>query len=85
MDHDGAADVIVGCFNAKVYGFHFDGSPLAGWPVTVAGAARSSPALADLYGNDSLLEVAIASDGPTVYVIQGNGTFAPGWPRGKLR
>ncbi len=82
VDHDGAADVIVGCFNAKVYGFHFDGSPLAGWPVTVAGAARSSPALADLYGNDSLLEVAIASDGPTVYVIQGNGTFVPGWPRG---
>ena len=82
VDHDGGPDVIVGCFDAKVYGFHANGSPLAGWPVTVAGSVRSSPALADLYNNDGLLEVAVASDGPTLYVIRGNGTFAPGWPQG---
>ena len=81
VDHDGPADIVVGCNDSKVYGFHYDGSPLANWPVTVANSVRGSPALADLWNNDGLLEVAIASDGPTLYVIRGDGTFAPGWPQ----
>jgi hypothetical protein len=82
IDHDGPADIVVGCNDSKVYAFHADASPLTNWPVTVAGSVRSSPALADLWNNDGLLEVAIASDGPTIYVIRGDGTFAPGWPHG---
>jgi hypothetical protein len=82
IDHDGPADIVVGCNDTKVYAFHFDGSPLANWPVTVASSVRGSPALADLWNNDGLLEVAIASDGPTLYVLRGDGTFAPGWPHG---
>ena len=37
------------------------GTPLAGWPVTVANGVRSSPALADVAGNDGQLEVIVAS------------------------
>jgi len=81
IDRDGEGDIVVGGFDAKVHAFHADGTPLAGWPVTVAGAVRSSPALADLAGNDGWLEVAIASDGPTLSVIDNLGNFVSGWPQ----
>ncbi len=81
IDRDGAADVVVGCFDEKVHAFDADGTPLAGWPATVAGAVRSSPALADLAGNDGWLEVAVASDGPTLTVLDNNGAFVTGWPQ----
>ena len=81
VDRDGAADIVVGCYDQKVHGLKADGTPMAGWPVNVAGAARSSPALADLVGNDGFVEVAIASAGPTRYVFDGFGMYAPGWPK----
>ncbi len=81
VDRDGAADIVVGGFDQKVHAFHADGTPLAGWPVAVAGAVRSSPALADLAGDDGWLEVAVASDGPTLSVIDHLGNFVPGWPQ----
>jgi subtilisin family serine protease len=81
VDRDGAADIVVGCYDQKVYALHADATPLAGWPVTVVGAVRSSPALADLRDGDGWVEVAIASDGPTLYVIDHQGNFAPGWPQ----
>jgi hypothetical protein len=77
VDRDGSADIVVGDYGAKVHGYKADGTPMAGWPVTVANSVRSSPALADVVGNDGYLEVVIASDGPTIYVIDNLGQFAP--------
>ncbi len=81
MDRDGAPDIVVGSYDQKIYGFSASGMPLAGWPVSVFGSVRSAPALVDLVGNDGWLEAIVISDGPTVYVIRNDGSFAPGWPQ----
>ncbi|MGH7724816.1 MAG: S8 family serine peptidase [Candidatus Eiseniibacteriota bacterium] len=81
VDRDGAPDIVVGTYEQKIQGYNASGVPLAGWPVNVVGSVRSAPALVDLVGNDGWLEVVIVSDGPTVYAIQNDGTFAPNWPQ----
>ncbi|MGF1646809.1 MAG: FG-GAP repeat domain-containing protein [Kineosporiaceae bacterium] len=61
LDGDGAADVVVGGYDAKVRAFRGpDGSTAPGWPVIVNRGVNSSPAAADVDG-DGRPEVIVGS------------------------
>ena len=60
LDGDGHLEVVVGSDDGKVYAWHHDGTPVAGWPQTTGDVVDSSPALGDLDG-DGHLEVVVGS------------------------
>lgn len=69
LDGDGRPEIVVGCWDFRIYAFRWDGTLMPGWPPTpyagmgpgVRDTVWSSPALADLDG-DGKLEVIIGSD-----------------------
>lgn len=54
----------------KIYAWNCDGSPVDGWPASIRGQSRSSPALANL-DEDPALEVVVTADG----TLSAGGTF----------
>lgn len=64
IDGDGKPEIVVGTGDFyplrshHVYAFKCDGTQAAGWPVTVDGQVKGSPALADLDG-DGILDVVV--------------------------
>lgn len=89
LDGDGKPDIVVGTGNmdasmwdggkhpmrgTQVFAFHTDGSPLAGWPVTVGRNVTSSPAVGDVDG-DGKPEVAFVAEDGFLYVYRANGTL----------
>ena len=80
IDGDGHPEIVVGGgvyysgnVGRQVYAWHCDGSPVAGWPVTVEGQVFDSPALADLEGNGRL-DVVISDANANVYAFRGDGS-----------
>jgi FG-GAP-like repeat/FG-GAP repeat len=80
IDGDGCPEIVVGTGNStssggkQLFAWHNDGTPVAGWPVTLAGHPDGSPALADLDG-DNVLDVIATDDAAYVYGIKGDGTI----------
>lgn len=75
-------ETIVGSYDGKVNAWHADGTPVPGWPVTLAGLyIYSSPVVADLDG-DGNPEVVIGSfwDDSKVFAWHWNGQPVAGWP-----
>ncbi len=70
-----------------VYAFNTNGTPVPGWPFLTGSAQNpsevsSSLAVADLDGDgDEEIIFAAERDGGRVYVLNGNGTVVPGWPK----
>jgi hypothetical protein len=80
IDGDGRPEIVVGGgvfytgnVGHQVYAWHCDGSPVAGWPVTVEAQVFNSPALADLEGNGRL-DVVVSDQNANVYAFRGNGS-----------
>jgi len=80
IDGDGRPGIVIGGgvyysgnVGRKVYAWHCDGSPVAGWPVTVEAQVFDSPALADLEGNGRL-DVVISDENANVYAFRGDGS-----------
>lgn len=89
LDNDGDLEIVVGGFDKRVYAFHHDGRPVAGWPIALNDTIWSSPALADI-DRDGYLEVIIGSDafiiepytpGGSLQVFNHDGTVVPGFPK----
>jgi hypothetical protein len=81
IDGDGRPEIVVGGgafysgnVGRKVYAWHCDGSPVAGWPVTVEAQVYASPALGRLEGPSGGLDVVISDANANVYAFRGNGS-----------
>jgi hypothetical protein len=76
---NGCPAIVVGTTNTTdtggkvLYAFHNDGTPVAGWPVSLAGHTFSSPLLVDLDG-DGDLDVVANDDTGLLYGLKGDGT-----------
>ncbi len=51
LDGDGTLEVLVGAEDRRLYAFHFDGTPVSGFPIETGGEVRSSPAIWDVDRN----------------------------------
>ena len=85
IDQDGTPEVVVGSGDGNIYMWKVGATSLAlapGWPKETGGAVYSSPALADIDGNDNGdLEVICGSYDRKIYVLNTDGTLVDGWPR----
>jgi hypothetical protein len=90
VDGDGHLEVFVGSWydgnpgsTGGVYGFHHDGTPLAGWPKLTAThtSVIASAALADL-DSDHNLEIIVGTyeTAGKIYVWHHDGSDMSGWP-----
>jgi hypothetical protein len=87
-DGDGRCEVLVIGKDGRLYGWHHDGTPLAGSDgtlATVGGFTRTAPAVANLDG-DPQLEIVVAGADGFVRALEMNGTpivlpVTSGWPR----
>ncbi len=69
LDGDGSLEVVVsGWLNGKIGVWKANGDPFPGWPIQVGGQIYNSPALGDIDGNPSTLEIAV-------------GYYGSGWGR----
>jgi hypothetical protein len=87
IDGDGEPEIVYGGFDKRIYAWHVDGTPVAGWwneeedlPARVIpDTIWSSPALVDLNG-DHVLDIVIGTDshpeyaGGSVWALKGDNT-----------
>ena len=79
IDGDGCPEIVAGTDHSTslaekfLYAWNNDGTPVAGWPVSLSGHASGDPALANLDA-DAALEVVATDDTGLLYGIDGNGT-----------
>ncbi|NUO83025.1 VCBS repeat-containing protein [candidate division KSB1 bacterium] len=83
LDRDGKLEIIVAS-GKKVYAFHHDGKPSAGWPQTTTYSTTNSPAVGDI-DNDGNLDIATFDrEGFTrssfLYAWDHRGNLLPGFP-----
>jgi peptidase C25-like protein/VCBS repeat protein/flagellar hook capping protein FlgD/fibronectin type III domain protein/FG-GAP repeat protein len=82
IDGDGAPEVLIGADDRRLYAFHFDGTPVNGFPIETGAEVRSTPAVWDLDG-DGGTEIAITGWDGQVHVWRYPGTFSVAgmaWP-----
>ena len=93
IDNDSRPEIVF-CVNlssdmtGQIHAVNHDGTPCAGWPIATGTASEpsqitSSPAIGDLDPTYPGPEIAVVADrnGGRMYVLRGNGTDCPGWPR----
>ena len=83
VDHDGAMELFVPSSNGRIYGYHGDGSTVAGFPFLAPANQNDgiycSPSIGDVDG-DGEIEIVFTSENDSLYCINHNGTRRPGWP-----
>ncbi|MFO7897320.1 MAG: FG-GAP-like repeat-containing protein [Candidatus Cloacimonadales bacterium] len=88
IDGDGVNEIVATSRNnttgniGELYAYNLDGTPVDGFPVTLAGGGTMNATLADL-DNDGALEILVnVRNSPQgwVYAYHGDGTVVEGWP-----
>ncbi|MFZ0389799.1 MAG: S8 family serine peptidase [Calditrichia bacterium] len=79
LDQDGSADIIFGCNDDRLYAVAADGTPLAGFPVSVGFDIQSSPVVAD-WETDGSPEIAFINTGGFLYLLESDGLPRTGFP-----
>ncbi len=89
IDGDGDLEVFAGGYlgpgsaTDEVYGWHHDGTVVAGFPVATSGSVKAAPALADLDGDGTMELIGSCwnkSGTDFMYVWDHNGNLESGWP-----
>ncbi len=82
IDAESRPEIVIGSQSAdgKVHAIKVNGLPAVGWPVATHGPVTASPTFADLDG-DGRHEVLFASESDSVFIMRGDGSRYPGWPR----
>ncbi|MBM4458601.1 MAG: LruC domain-containing protein [Chloroflexi bacterium] len=81
LDGDGKPEVLAGSAGGQLYAWHGDGSPVAGWPVTLDASFRvlATPAIADLDGA-GVADVVVPLANGKLYAFDAAGQLKVGWP-----
>ena len=92
IDNDGEFEIVAGTFQGpvvpdpfKMYAWESDGSVISGFPVTLSGVIKSTPAIGDLDGDGSKEIVVISyddTDEDSLYVFDASGNLRTGFPLG---
>jgi hypothetical protein len=92
IDNDGEFEIVAGTFQGpvgpdpfKMYAWESDGNVINGFPVTLSGVIKSTPAIGDL-DNDGSKEIVVVSYDDTnedsLYVFDASGNLRTGFPLG---
>jgi len=66
IDGDDSLEVLVGCYDGKLYAYNSNGLPVYGWPKATAGPIRSTAAVGNM-DNDGNWDIVAASDTGGIY------------------
>jgi hypothetical protein len=81
VDGDGRLDIAVVTDDQKIYLYHDNGVPFAGWPVTQGSHfGFNSVSFADING-DAQLELVVTAGEGIIGVYDSTGHVLPGWPK----
>lgn len=80
LDGDGQFEIVIGSDDKKVWAWHSNGAPVAGWPQATGAPVASSPIAVDL-DKDGAPEIVAGSDNGAVYAWRRDGTLLKGWPK----
>ncbi len=79
LDGDQIPEIIVGCFDGKLYAFRADGALVAGFPYTTGWMIFSTPAVGDIDG-DERPEIVVGSNDGGIHAVNEDGSLCPGFP-----
>ena len=93
IDGDGVPEVVAGTLGGRIYAWHPDGKPVAGFPVRIDGREpeeflrgrgwdngfAAAPTLADIDG-DGAYEIIVGAMDQRLYVWSGDGSRFPNYP-----
>ena len=75
VDGDGFPDIVFGASDGLVYGFHVDGTPVDGFPLSTGGSVSSTPVIDDIIPGGAM-EVVVASDDGYLYMWSVGGELS---------
>ena len=82
LDGDGSLEVLIGAEDRRLYAFHYDGTPVSGFPIETSAEIRGTPAIWDLDG-DGATDIAVAGWDGGLHVWRYPGSFQEAgmaWP-----
>jgi hypothetical protein len=82
LDGDGSLEILIGAEDRRLYAFHFNGTPVSGFPIEIGAEARGTPAIWDL-DHDGATDIVLAGWDRAVYAWRYPGTFlrtGMAWP-----
>ncbi len=80
IQNDGTNAIVYGASDARLYVWRYDGSNVPGFPATLGGGVRSSPAVGSLDGPAGQLSIVVPAMCDSLYVFGADGSRRPGFP-----